>query len=97
MTFSALSYLVWYRTYRMYIKEMIHSDNYSNAQSLLEDLVVEHKAKMPNDHSVLQSELRHMEHCLKHIKVYDPLNDPTGYGKYKLMLVVSYEPFQSQE
>lgn len=81
----------------MHIKELIAADNFSGAQTLLETLIAEFLAKMPNDHSILQSEVRHMQHTLKHLLVYNPAEDTTGYGKFKLQMIISYEPFQSQE
>lgn len=97
MTFSILSYAVWYRTWRMHIKELIAANDFSGAQTLLQNLITEFQAKMPNDHSILQSELRHMQHTLKHLLGYNPVDDNTTYGKSKLLKIISYEPFQSQE
>lgn len=93
MTFSTLSYLVWYRTYRRHIKDMIDSSDFSGAQTMLENLIAEHESRFPNDHSVMNDELLHMKHALKHILVTNASSSPEAI--FRLTRIFTYEPSQN--
>ena len=93
MTFSALSYLTWYRKYRNYIIDLVNTQDFAEAETLLTNLIVEHRTIHPvNDNGHNRSELGHMEHALKHIRHRQP--DDTDYIKSKIPTILSYDPEQ---
>lgn len=68
MTFSALSYIVWYRKYKSGIKSFVQVSQYDTAKTRLEELIAEHETNFPvNDHSTRNSELLQMRHALLHL------------------------------
>lgn len=94
MTFSALSYLVWYRTYRRHIKTLIDNDDYSDALTMLDNLMAEHQANIPNDHSVSHDEFLLMKHARKHVNAGLNINSPE-IDKQRVKNILLHEAQQS--
>lgn len=97
MTFSILSQLVWYRTYRRFIKELIDADDFAGARTMLENLIAEHQANMPNDGSIGHSELQHMQHALRHIVRGGVNASSDAPTKSRLTRIFLFEPEQNSE
>lgn len=85
MTFSALTYLVWYQKHKSVIKDSVNVSDFSAARTKLESLIAEHESAFPvNDHSTRNSELLQMKHALLHLESVlkdDATVDEAQYNK----------------
>jgi hypothetical protein len=82
----------------MFLKTFIDNNEQSEGELLLSTLVQEHEANMPDDHSVMKSELQHMQHALSHFRSLHPEEFTSDeYQRQKLKNILSYEPEQNTD
>lgn len=96
MTFSALSYIVWYKKQRRFIKDMIDANDFAGATTRIQNLIDELENKIPNDHSFNLSELKHLRHALNHINSGTDANSAPETIQ-RLTRIFLYEPDAVEE
>jgi hypothetical protein len=89
MTFSALSYLVWYKKHRQFVKDLLDNDDFSAAQTMIESLIAEQP---------YAGELAHLQHALHHL-TYTKEGEFHGVTassppqlKFRLTRILQYDP-----
>ena len=72
MTFSALSYLVWYKKHKQFVKDMVNTNNLSAAKTRLEALILEYSNNFETSSIARKSEFSHFQHSLEHLDAAIP-------------------------